>query len=522
MVRDRLALCLPQNMPPVSVQDRWFAEPLRLLSLPASTFMNNRGGYPVLSKAHQALIFRYLRLRFPPWILLEGVGSIQGLDDGSSSHPSVDALNSNPTAEGVLSSDASESPTPAEAEAFDTTGMKHRSRDLTPHLSYIRHLQRSQPPRAVIERFGSGYQEYLQAPLQPLTDNLESLTYEVFEKDPVKYEWYERAITAALRGWVKRDRPGSGFESRIVVAVVGAGRGPLVTRALRASAAAEVEIELWAVEKNPNAYVVLQHHNKDHWKGNVHVVLSDMRSWKGPNIPGSNEVPIHTTDGETDMPPPRSHSDHHVHAGGHGKVDIIISELLGSFADNELSPECLDGVQHVLNPTDGVSIPSSYSAHLTPIAAPRLHTDIKCRLENDSNAAETPYVVMLHAFSNLSTVMNSSAPDPIILKAWEFWHPNSIPGTTGSNRHNQRYTRLRFPCPTRGACDGLAGYFEATLWGDVELSTRPDEIDRKSPDMTSWFPLFFPLVVSFCNVVTVDGCLGVFTLTIFIDSIIFS
>ena len=27
------------------------------------------------------------------------------------------------------------------------------------------------------------------------------------------------------------------------------------------------------------------------------------------------------------------------------KADIIVSELLGSFGDNELSPECLDGVQ---------------------------------------------------------------------------------------------------------------------------------------------------------------------------------
>ena len=25
------------------------------------------------------------------------------------------------------------------------------------------------------------------------------------------------------------------------------------------------------------------------------------------------------------------------------KVDILVSELLGSFGDNELSPECLDG-----------------------------------------------------------------------------------------------------------------------------------------------------------------------------------
>ena len=28
-----------------------------------------------------------------------------------------------------------------------------------------------------------------------------------------------------------------------------------------------------------------------------------------------------------------------------GTVDLLVSELLGSFGDNELSPECLDGVQ---------------------------------------------------------------------------------------------------------------------------------------------------------------------------------
>jgi hypothetical protein len=30
------------------------------------------------------------------------------------------------------------------------------------------------------------------------------------------------------------------------------------------------------------------------------------------------------------------------------KVDILVSELLGSFGDNELSPECLDGAQRFL------------------------------------------------------------------------------------------------------------------------------------------------------------------------------
>lgn len=30
------------------------------------------------------------------------------------------------------------------------------------------------------------------------------------------------------------------------------------------------------------------------------------------------------------------------------KADILVSELLGSFSDNELSPECLDGAQRYL------------------------------------------------------------------------------------------------------------------------------------------------------------------------------
>lgn len=51
----------------------------------------------------------------------------------------------------------------------------------------------------------------------------------------------------------------------------------------------------------------------EEWGSQVTVVSSDMREWVAPE-----------------------------------KADIIVSELLGSFADNELSPECLDGAQHFL------------------------------------------------------------------------------------------------------------------------------------------------------------------------------
>jgi protein arginine N-methyltransferase 5 len=357
-------------------------------------------------------------------------------------------------------------------------------------------------------------------PLQPLSDNLESITYEVFERDPIKYEWYERAVCSALQDWVDQEKQTSSEDGKIVIAVVGAGRGPLVARALHAAEIVFLEVEVWAVEKNPNAYVLLQTRNREDWDNKVHVVKSDMRAWKGPLRPD----------------------------GTHGKVDILVSELLGSFADNELSPECLDGVQHVLNAEFGISIPESYTAFLTPISTPRLFSELSTKGTAEQQPFEIPYVVMLHAFDFLSyeadeqPTMKSSVLEPpsdkdptlhlktpVVKPCWTFRHPqpNAIlrqsslrrggsaegggGGTTGgegANAHNTRFTQLSFACPKRGVCHGFAGYFETVLYAStaleedsddepdiVELSTNPLTMDRKSKDMISWFPIYFPLKV---------------------------
>lgn len=39
--------------------DRWLGEPVRCLILPTTLFLTNKKGYPVLSKAHQALVKRF-------------------------------------------------------------------------------------------------------------------------------------------------------------------------------------------------------------------------------------------------------------------------------------------------------------------------------------------------------------------------------------------------------------------------------------------------------------------------------
>ena len=462
-----VALVIPKTLPPFALQSRWFSEPLRILLLGGCVFVKNKVGFPALPSDHQSLLSHYMRVKQPPWLLLSGADHL----------PSLDAPDKTPMGIGM---DNLVFPTPAEADSHDVSRASTGRSELTLHIDYMRHFQRKQQPFSAVEQFSSGYQDYLQSPLQPLADNLESVTYEVFEKDPVKYDQYERAIAAALREWMDNRKPRH-RKDRIVVAIVGAGRGPLVSRALQASEKTDVKIDLWAVEKNPNAFVLLQRHNKELWRGEVNLVQSDMRSWKGPASKGQARQKPYS-------------------------IDILISELLGSFADNELSPECLDAVTPLLTPDHGISIPSSYTSFLTPIATPRIHADLLTRSGSDSTAQQMPWVSMLHSFDFLSqrpstnghvngTLNPFKESNPMVLSAWSFQHlsPSSTDRDRGTS--NRRQCRLAFPIQDRAVCHGIAGYFEAVLYPGIELSTNPLTMAEKSPDMTSWFPIFYPLKV---------------------------
>ena len=468
-----VALDIPKVLPPATLQSRWFSEPLRILFIGGKVFLKNKVGFPALSTGHQELISHYMRVKQPPWLLLRDADYLVN----------PESTKSQDTESWDMVSDRSAFPTLAEAISHETTPKRGEQSDLTIHIDYMRHFQRKQEPLTAIEQFSSGYQDYLQSPLQPLADDLESVTYEVFEKDPVKYDQYEKAISAALEDWISKKKPRH-RKDRVVVAVVGAGRGPLVTRALQASQKAKVEIELWAVEKNPNAFVLLQRHNRETWQGRVNLVHSDMRSWTGPASIG----------------PAR----HNIYS-----IDIVISELLGSFADNELSPECLDAVTPLLTPNHGISIPRSYTSYLTPIATPKIHADLITRANTDVSAQHMPWVSMLHSFDFLCTMPAVAAPEdpnqsriekgtmPIVESTWSFTHgpPNAAGNMKASS--NKRKCRLTFRIGDRAVCHGFAGYFQAELYPGIELSTNPTTMQYKSPDMTSWFPIYFPLKVDY-------------------------
>jgi type II protein arginine methyltransferase len=156
---------------------------------------------------------------------------------------------------------------------------------------------------------------------------------------------------------------------------------------------------------------------------------------------------------------------------------------LGSFGDNELSPECLDGCQHVIKP-NGISIPTSYTSFLAPISSSKIFGDVI--QFDDLKHIETPYVVKFRQTYNIAE------PQP----TWTFDHPHdnemASPGTPGFNMHNIRYSHTSFTAGQNAVMHGIAGYFDCKLYKDVHISINPP---THSPDMFSWFPLFFPIRV---------------------------
>ncbi|XP_017763861.1 PREDICTED: protein arginine N-methyltransferase 5 [Eufriesea mexicana] len=381
-----VALIVSHDLPDQDEIDRWLGEPVKCLIFPTTLFITNKKGYPVLSKAHQALVkkFAFLEVQF------------------------------------VL------------------TGQS-RYQSITYYHNYLEYLWKKYEVDGPVERYARGYEDYLQCPLQPLMNNLESQTYEVFEKDPIKYTEYQTAIYQAISAVIEKIED---KQREIIIMVVGAGRGPLVCASLNAGKRANHPVKIYAVEKNPNAVLTLQALEKDMWENKVTVVSCDMREWNPPE-----------------------------------NADIVVSELLGSFGDNELSPECLDGIQRFLK-DDGICIPASYTSYIAPVQSSKLYNEVRrCRDKDKHSLAhfETSYIVH---FQNKYDI---AKPQPL----FTFKHPNKE-----SVIDNSRYDTKVFKVQQNCVLHGFSGYFDTVLFNNVTLSIKPS---TRSPGMFSWFPIFFPI-----------------------------
>ena len=359
------------------------------------------------------------------------------------------------------------------------------------------------------------YRDFLQAPLQPLHDDLDNQTYEVFEKDPVKYRLYQQAIALALRDRTRGQT--------VRVWVVGAGRGPLVDGALAAAREAGVDVAVTAFEKNVHALYTLHALRSTRW---------------ATTTPAVRVVPANIL--------------HWTPAADDDRCDVMVSELLGSFGDNELSPECLDCACRWLA-DGGVCIPERSVGWVVPVRDEGVAALLMGGGGVGGKAGkESGYVVDLHGFERVSeedgrvafVFAHPARPDKgpeddeesalisqeeeresrrvrLVQGAplptddeEEAAYLSSIrlarPPLTPSSPPLPAFSPLPMPSPnarcreltfTVRACEdcpltvptvvtGLACYFHARLYRHVQLSTYPP---TASPGMGSWFALYLPL-----------------------------
>ncbi|GFE55326.1 skb1 methyltransferase family protein [Babesia ovis] len=343
-------------------------------------------------------------------------------------------------------------------------------------MSAVKAVYAAMPPLSEAQKFSIEYHDVLQEPLQPVRDNLETATYEYFERCTRKYAQYESAINAWLKDFLAGKIPrinaaengclGGKQEpcTRPVIYIVGAGRGPLVDCSLRALNHHKVEeFSIYALEKNPATVFTLKHKiatNAINGWNKVKIIFQDMRTLK-PSEP----------------------------------ADLVLSELLGSFGDNELAPECLDGVQnafHSYYPGHNVTfMPNSFISYAEPVYAPKVWANLN--LLKTEKHFQQPYIVALHKMCKIVDEPKA---------CFKYEHPNEhvkkwkrgdgdLPGTClHPNDHNDRYICVTYKAKLDCFIHGFAGYFECMLYGDIKMSIVPGVMD----DQISWFPMFFPLL----------------------------
>ena len=279
-----VALEITENLPAESyLINLWRCEPIKTVIIPTHVFLtNDDDSTPYLSDAHKTLVSSFFQLKAVS-VTLRPSGFV--------------------SAESVP--------------------------NLTPYMEYL---------RGVYHDALTGKPELPYATLfppdQPLHHNLTESHYENFELDTQKYADYETAI----RQYISSRQSFSDVPDVFVAAVVGCGRGPLVTALLNAARDLKATFRVYALEKNPLTVACLEEKCRSDWTGaDVTIVVQDMRQWTPPE-----------------------------------QLDLLLSELLGGFGDNELSPECLAGPEKFLT-ENGVSIPQSYTSYLCPISSTKLY-----------------------------------------------------------------------------------------------------------------------------------------------------
>ncbi|QLL31322.1 hypothetical protein HG536_0B01850 [Torulaspora globosa] len=492
-----ISLAVPRIRTPSHVLNRWLSEPVSCLLLSSSIFATNQYGYPVLHKFNQSLITKFQGVNgnsLPDangelCIIIHGMEKyVDQIKGGEGSYLEYINFLLKKGDKQLFSSHEDLS-----NGSINQVGHKtaHQDNSNSHNINTNHNPINSNGP--VSPNFRT---PRLMKPLKPHSETLSNYVYSIFEKDLAKYNMYQAAIEQALTALLSEHRT-----SPLTILIAGAGRGPLVDRTVLLLKKFNVlnQAKVIALEKNPQAGLYLQKRNFDLWHNKVEIVIEDMRQWRDKSV----------------------------------KADLCISELLGSFGCNELSPECLFAIEQHHSKPDTIFIPQSYTSYIAPIACPLIYQNLR----EKEGSQESPWVMHNIPYCILSSRIN---------ELWSFHHP--LRKRDSEDDLFSRNAVTEFKIKHRGEIHGILGFFTAQLYNDITLSTVPDDsivkvskardgaigthlqkevrspqedsgVDsdelkdqfRKldhTPNMHSWSPLVFPLNQPF--VVTDDTELAVF------------
>ena len=159
--------------------------------------------------------------------------------------------------------------------------------------------------------------------------------------------------------------------------------------ALNAAILSNVTVRIWAVEKNFNAVVTLRNRFRQQ------AVRRDIMT-ENESTARRNTVTVLCCD----MRQLRS-------VNKELCADIIVSELLGSWGDNEASPECLHSLEKDgFLKEGGVMIPQSYQSYLAPLSSSGLWMQARDMYlftpTANKSGLDSPYVVNMHGYHLLA------------------------------------------------------------------------------------------------------------------------
>mmetsp|Transcript_41065 Transcript_41065/g.39575 ORF Transcript_41065/g.39575 Transcript_41065/m.39575 type:complete len:208 (+) Transcript_41065:86-709(+) len=171
------------------------------------------------------------------------------------------------------------------------------------------------------------------------------------------------------------------------------------------------------------------------------------------------------------------------------QADILMSELLGSFGDNELSPECLLPTERFVK-EDGVFFPYDYTNYVVPISSKVLWTEVKVYASQGS-CGKVSQAHQLYPFE-LPYVCNIyNANFPCGQKTTPVFTFDHFVGKKHQLQSLKKHGSFQFVVQEeQSIIHGFAGYFQARLYRDIMYSTQPE---TKTQGMHSWFEMFFPV-----------------------------